>query len=573
LKSRQLQALAGIAVALGGTFAATSVASAQMTSRNNRVPDPNAVQIMVPVFRSADRRLAVDAATAVRSRIDQDFSAKQLYATPAQNLTANLEASGFSTTEALLPHDAKALANLLRADEYLQGAVSRGPAGFRLEASLVLQRDNSLVQPLGVFEAGSMNAAAALLTKELKEARKQIDGEKRCTSNARDGKFAEAIAAAKEGIAAYPKATLARICLARVLETQKASAEEQLAVGREIVNIDPKSRPGLTVLANSYKALNNQDSAVVSLTRLLSTDPTNPRLQQEVVFQLAQVANPAVARPVIDSAVALNPGDPDLLRLRWLILRAVKDFKAAFAQGEELIRLDTAFADTTYFIRTSIDYAADSQPQKAAEVAAKGLAKFPNQPSLVFQQIYSLKQAGQNQQALDMLEKAIAAKVPVENGATLKIQLLNDLGRASETLPAIRAAIAGGDTSSTLRTMLLGVGNTQRLTAARTNAPEDYAAALATLQYADSVVSKEDKVRAQFLLGAVYTGYAQVKLQQGQAQKSCELMKEGKSYLVEAQIMLPKGGAFAVDAMRSLMGIVMQLDPQADAVMKQMNCK
>jgi len=37
---------------------------------------------------------------------------------------------------------------------------------------------------------------------------------------------------------------------------------------------------------------------------------------------------------------------------------------------------------------------------------------------------------------------------------------------------------------------------------------------------------------------------------------------------IEAQIMLPKGGSFAVDAMRTLMGQVLQLDPYADQIIK-----
>ena len=567
LKSLHFQALAGIGLALGSLTTA-SVASAQ----RNAVPDPNATQIMVPVFKATEKGLGVQAADAVRSRIDQELPKKQAYASPKANLTANLEASGFSTTEALLPHDAKALASLLRADEYISGSAAKTPNGFRLEANLVLARDNALVQPLGVFEGGNLTAAAGALAKELKEARKQMDAERRCTNAAREGKYDVAMAAAKEGVTAYPKATLARICMVRVLETQKASPDSQLAIAREIVAIDPRSRPGLAVMANSYKALNNQDSAVVALTRLLSTDPTNPRLQLQVVEDLAQVANPALARPVIDTAVALNPGDPDLLKLRWLILLSTRDFKEAFAQGEELIKLDTSFADTTYFLRTSRALAVDSQAQKAAETAAMGLAKFPNHPSLVYQQIVTLRTAGQNQQALDMLDKAIAAKVPVENSNVLRITLLKDLGRGAEAIPAVRAAIAEGDTSTLLRQLVVQAGSEQRAAAAKSGAEADFATALSTLLFADSVSTGATKAQAQFLLGAVYTQYGQVKLNLAQQQKSCELAKEGKNYLVEAQIMLPKGGSFAPDAMRQLMGAVMQLDPGADALVKQL-CK
>jgi hypothetical protein len=70
----------------------------------------------------------------------------------------------------------------------------------------------------------------------------------------------------------------------------------------------------------------------------------------------------------------------------------------------------------------------------------------------------------------------------------------------------------------------------------------------------------------------VYTGFGRVKLLQAQQTKDCAMAKEGKNYLVEAQIMLPKGGSFAPEQMRQLMGIVMQLDPAADQLIKQI-CK
>ena len=269
-----------------------------------------------------------------------------------------------------------------------------------------------------------MDDAARQLSREMKGARKQLVFEQKCVNSARDKKYDAALGFAKEGIVAYPKATLARICQMNVMVEQKASNEDLLAIAREIVTIDPRSRPGLARLAESFRQLKMQDSAVVTLTKLLSTDPTNPRLQKDVVEALADIANPKVARPVIDSAVAMNPGEPDLLRLRWLILLAVKDFKEAFAQGEELVRLDTSFADTTYFIKTATAYQVDSQFQKASETAAKGLQKFPGQPSLTYMHIATLTQSGQSQQALEALDKALAAKIPVENGGYMRITLL-----------------------------------------------------------------------------------------------------------------------------------------------------
>lgn len=561
--SRHFQAIAGFGLALGGTLV-PSVASAQY----NRVPDPNATRVMVAVFRSGEKGLGVQAADAVRSRMTSEFPFKQVYVLPKQDLTATLEASGFPVTEALEPHDQKALATLLRADEYVTGTVSKTATGVKVEAALVLARDNALVQPLGTYEAKSVGDASKLLSTELKEARKQLEFEKKCTNAGRQGQYDAAIAAAKEGIAAYPKATLTRICWANVLITQKAPAEQMLDISKQIVDIDPKSRPGLAILAQAYRDTKQSDSAVVTLTRLLSTDPKNPRLQKDVVEALAALANPKVARPVIDEAVQANPGDPELLRTRWLILLSTRDFREAFAQGDELVKLDTSFADTTYFIRTAAAYAADSQFQKSAETASKGVAKFPGHPGLTYSQIVALRSAGQNQQALEALEKAISAKIEVENGSYLRLLMLKDLSRATEIVPAARELIAAGDTSLAVRQMVVQVGNDQFRAAGASKSPDDFANAIATLKYADSIASGQLKAQAQFLLGAAYTSLGGIKLQDAYTNKTCQPAKDAKDMFVEAQIMLPKGGSFAPDAMRQYMGQVMQLDSSADQIVK-----
>ncbi|WP_434480505.1 tetratricopeptide repeat protein [Gemmatimonas sp.] len=537
--SRHFQTLAGIGLALGGTLV-PSVASAQY----NRVPDPNAKRVMVAVFRSGDKGLGVQAADAVRSRMTSEFPFKQVYVLPKQDITATLEASGFPVTEALEPHDQKALATLLRADEYVTGTVSKGPDGVKVEANLVLARDNALVQPLGTYDAKSVGEASSLIAKELKEARKQLEFEQKCIEHRRVSRSVSTlpIAAAKEGITAYPKSTLVRICWANVLISQKAPAAQRLEVAKEIVAVDAKSRPGLAVMAQAYKELGERDSAVVTLTKLLATDPKNPRLQKDVVDELMS-ANPKVARPVIDQAVEANPGDPDLLRTRWIILLSQGDFKAAFAQGEELVKLDTSFADTTYFIRTARAYTTDSQPKLGAEFASKGLAKFPNQPSLVYEQIMSLKNSGQLQQALESLDKAEGAKVAVDNSAALRVTLLKELGK--EVLPAIKAAIAAGDTTQNIRVLALQAGNDAYRKAVTSKNLDDFTAAVDVLKYAESVAPNSLKPQAIFLLGATYVQFGQAKLTAADAAKSCPLTKEAKDLFVEAQIMLPRGGSFA----------------------------
>ena len=121
MKARYCQALSALAAVVSLPLAA----SAQPV----RAPDPNAPRLMVGVFRSADKTTGVQTADAIRQRITQDAGGRSLWVIPKNDITNTLEASGFSTTEALAPHDARALAQLLRADEYVVGNVVRASAG------------------------------------------------------------------------------------------------------------------------------------------------------------------------------------------------------------------------------------------------------------------------------------------------------------------------------------------------------------------------------------------------------------------------------------------------------------
>ncbi len=148
----------------------------------------------------------------------------------------------------------------------------------------------------------------------------------------------------------------------------------------------------------------------------------------------------------------MNPGDAELLRLRWLILLAVRDFKEAFEAGDDLVRLDTAFADTAFFLRTAAAYAADSQPQKAAELAARGVAKFPDHPGLNRDLVVNLRSTGQNQQALEVLQRAISSGVEVEQASVLRLLLTRDVGGDDAAIALVagrwpRRVIRPGDRS------------------------------------------------------------------------------------------------------------------------------
>lgn len=575
-----------------GAMAVPALLSAQSgfsVSQANRAPDKDATQIMITSFKTLDKAendkkekgIAYLASDEMRRKVDGAFPPKQVYVVPVERINPQLIASQFSTTEGLEAHDAKQLAVMLRADEFIMGTAERTPGGFKVTADMVLSRDLSARQPLGVGEAPKLGDAVGMLVKEMKEARKQTDGEKKCTNAARDGKYAEAIAFAQGAIVAYPKATLARMCLISAMTRAKSPPDEIAKVARELVNLDSRSNVGLLYLADVYRTKKLDDSLVVVLTNLLRNDPKNAELTVKVIGEIASMKNAAMARPIIDSAVVLNPGDPDLLKMRWQILAAVKDYKEMMLAGTELVRLDTAFADTTYFQRTAATLAADSQFQKAAEYAAQGVAKFPTNGALTTLEIQLLQKAGQPQQALDKLDKAVASKVAVTEQGTQRLLLMRELNKPPEEIvAAARSLIAAGDTSANVTQIIVAQGGIQFAAGQKlmsTDAPkaiETFSSGLSILAYADSVAKKDQKPNIAFLKGAINALTGSLKTNQAQASRSCPLTKEAQGNVTEAMINLPQGGASAAKAtMDQLMGIAMQLDTTLKQMTAAYTCK
>jgi tetratricopeptide (TPR) repeat protein len=558
LKARHSQALSALGLLIG---VAASGSIAALGAQTVRTPDPNARRMMVSALKSSDKNLGVQAADAIRSRLNQDVPFKQLWVIPKNDINATLEASGFPTTEALLPHDAKALANLLRADEYISGTVAKTPAGFKVDANLVLARDNSLVQPLPSFEAGRLDQVAGMLSKELQAARKQLPNEQKCVNSARDGKLPDAVAAAKAGIADYPNATLARICLANAYVAMKMPADSIITIANQIAAIDQRSKPALQLLVVGYHDANNEEKYIESLTKLLAADPNNTNLQIQVAEELAKSGKAGLARPIIDKAVADNPGDPDLLNTRWLILLATKDYKEGLKVGEELIKTDTARATASFFTKMASAFSIDSQPQKAAEYAAKGVAKFPNDADL--QVLYGslLRSAGQLPQAAEAYKKALAINPKVADGWGELARLQADLKQLDSAMVTLKAGQAAGADKASLAKYSLAIGNTLYRAANTSKLAPEYKQAIDFLTFSDE---QEKSDNAKFLIGASALSMGQSLLVEGSKARNCDMVKQGADALTLAQINLPAGGRAFPEPTKQLLGVLAQLLPAAE---------
>ncbi len=557
--------------------------SSGLAAQVARAPDPNTPRMMVLTFRTAAAaNTGVQAADALRSRMSSEVPYKQLWQIPNTEINAVLEASGYKKDEPLSSNDARELGRQLRADEFVQGFVRREGETWRVEATLHLVRDPSLAQPLTLAAAPKAGDAAKLIAAELVEARKQLVPERNCVNAARDKNWDKAMASAREGIALFPKATIARTCLLNAMFETKATDEAQLAMAEEILALDSRSRRALSIAGDIYRRRNvanprdtaNANKMIQAYTGLIAADPTNTRLVDDVTKAIAGAGNPGVALPIIRKAVEENPGDAALMRTQFLVVLAARETKAALRTGTELAALDTAMADTSYFFRMAAAYTADSQPAKAAEEIAKGVAKFPENASLLVVAAQAQRAAGQTQQAVETLKKALAMDANVEKGQLQLAQLYNDLKQPDSAYAALVAADKGAD-SVLVGDVALDLGNkAQREVAAKADAVDaDYVPAVNFLTLADAnSTSAERKQQAKFLLGAVAVRRGQALLRVGGETRNCQMVKSASEQFAQAQVNVPAGGRFAPQAAGQLMEALGKLIPAAGQTEKAV-CK
>lgn len=508
-------------------------------------PRPDTPRLMVQVFGSEDKIAGPQTSDALRERMIRAFPSRVLWVFGKEDVVGTLEQSGYPTNEQLARTDEAALAKMLRADEYIRGTVTHDGENYRVNAVLVLTRGAELRQPLPEVVANRPDRAAPDLVRHIQDARKQLDAEKKCMDLAREEKLAEAVAAADQGIAAYAPATLVRYCKINVLVRRKAEPDAKLAMANEILAIDPNSGAALAIAADALQEAGNVDAANEMLVRLLATDPSNASLAARVVDALAASRKYDVAKEIVLKAVADNPGDLGLIRMQFLILTSAGDYKPAIRTGEELVQMDTSFADATYFQRMAALYVSDSQPQKASETLARGTQKFPQDPSLWQFYAQVLRNSGQVQQSIAASRRALEIDPKIANGWTQIAISYNELQLPDSALMALRNAKEAGDDVDAVGGYAVNIGN-KFFQAAQAEEPKraaSYALALPFLHFADSTVADESvKLNAKFLIGVSSYFIAAATAQGLAASKSCEEAQLAEKSATDAVIFTQQGG-------------------------------
>jgi tetratricopeptide (TPR) repeat protein len=502
---------------------------------------------MVPVFRSAERGLGVQVADVVRDRLMSDNLMTSMWVVSKKDLNANLELSGYSGTDALSESDLKQLAVFIRAEEYVDGVVTRDADGtITLTASLNLPRGEGMVQPLPPAVGTKPADVAAKMSGEIEKARKQIRGATDCMQANRQRLYDDAKANAAKAMREYPNSVFARICLLEVAIAQKSADDELIKAAEEILTISPENDRALKVVVDAYARKVETDKTfedryIAALEKLLAADPTNTSLQAQVVNALARQGKFDKAKLIIDEAVKQSPGDPELIKRQWLVYRAMNDWKGAIAVGEEMVKHDTAAADTLFYQQLVAAYLSDSQPAKAQEAAARGAAKFPNNATLWISVAQLARGNGQIPAALEAIDKVLAIDPKFPGVRLQKAAIFSEQDNLDSLRETLRAAVAAGEDKETAAGMILPKANSlfQAYQKDSTKTVEGGDRILALFAFADSLTPTPT---SGFLQAATMVVMAQPLLTRASETRSCEDARRTNDQLILAQDLVRKHG-------------------------------
>ncbi len=549
-------------------------------------PGAETPYVLVTAFHAPTKELALEAADEFRSRLQGEHSAKDLFVITKTTAEGTLKASGYPVDSALSPVDLVELGRTLRAEYIVDGSVTKAGQGnaVRFDVRFLNKTGTQvLTQPLPTVNAKDVGEAAKLTERNLSEALKQMAPYRACIASLRAGKFDDAAASARLGIAAYPNAALARLCLLNAYSSsKKAPPDSIITLANQILSLDSTSMLALANLADAYEAKGDKEKALATYERMYLLDPTNRDIIKILIARYS-VTKPEKAIALIDKLLAENPADAEMVRNKWLLQLKVGQFKGAMETGDALVKLDTAAATQDFFDRTIGAAQTDSNTAKVIEYAQKASQRFSKVASypLVASQAY--RKQNKLPEALQAARAATAIDPKDTRGWLLAFMTAKDMNQPDTALAFAKAAVAAGADKEQLGAALLQILAPVVKKAQDSKERADWETALSASQSADAAVpspaSKFYLALSSFYVGldalqnAQKLGGDKGKDAKESKAKACAEVKVTEDMWTTTTVALTSGGggAYNKEGATQIMGPIQQY-MDAVAQMKKAYC-
>jgi tetratricopeptide (TPR) repeat protein len=543
-------------------------------------PKQDTPYILIATFRSDDRLLGVLAADEVRKRVASEHSAQELFVVTKHNINTTLEASGYRADSALNASDLMELSKQLHGEYVLDAKVSKMGATVRVEPKLMLRTGLvTLTQPLPNVDGKDAGDVAKGVEKAISDALKGMPAYRLCVADLRAQKFDAAVKDAQTGIQVYPNSALSRLCLLQAYTGLKSPPDSIISVSNAILTIEPGSMIALQNLADAYRAKGDTAKAIETNLRIYRADPSNTAIATTIVEELARSGAPDKALPIIDSLLINNPGDPGIMRTKWLLQLRGKQYKQALVTGEELVKLDTSFATIEYFNRSIGAAQSDSNAAAVQQLAAKAGQKFPKEASFANLLAQSYFKAGQLQPALQAARRAAQIDPKSASPWLFILAIQNQLNQPDSMLASAQAAIAAGVSKDSIGGSLVALVGPGVRKAQESKSREDWESVLKTAQMVDGLVptaqSKFYIGVAAFQVGADAVAKIQTlaKGSKDDKAKACAEAKVAEDMFAASLIAMPAGASIDKATAGTIMGGTGQYSEYVTQVKTALKCK
>ena len=584
----RIQRQAITAAALLAVVVAPKMAVAQRPSARNPV-------FVAVTFKSpGEPKLGIETAEAIRQRMLRFFPFPprpgQLRVVKQDEINNSLTGSGYPADSAITTTDLRDLGKGMGADESMEGTVKRTAQGVEARARFYVLSNIDAPEVLPVVVEKDAAAAGRKIAELYVQARKELPDYERCKNALIQNQPEQAIVAANAAMVQYNQGVLPRACLLtayqKLYEQKKMPLDSVMRVANEIITIHPENEIAISQLVDAYRERGDTAKAIEMSMRLYALNPANMPRAQSIVNVIAAYGAPDKALTIVDDMMKNNPGDASIIETQWKLLQATNQWKRAIAAGEEMVKFDTAKADTIYFRRQIGAALQDNQPQLVLQFMGRATAKFPR--NVFFLQAYSneLRKQGQVQQALDVAKKVLAVDPKADQGYATVVALYVQLNQPDSAVAFARQALVSADSATKAQ---IGAGLLTLISPAMKKAQEDTAATpdaarenwteVYRLSAAvDSIVPAP--ATAFFMSFAAYNlaanAASRVSDLANKAKNTagaCAELKTAADMVLAVDLNMMRGGRYNAQQAGQILNAASQLKPFIEGTKKQLNCK
>ena len=545
-------------------------------------PRSDTPQLVVSAFSSVDPTLGVQAADAIRRRIQSEHSATDLYVVPRPTIEQTLRSSGYNPDSALAPADLWALAKQVRGDYALAGTVERTSSGVRTFFRLLTQRGKEIVaEPLTPMVGADFGDIAKQVDRAVSDAIRALVFYQDCMNALRMGDYPKAIAAAQQGLRLRPTSVALNVCVLNTLNATHASADSIIAVAALITSVDSTSTIAWANLADA-RAQKGDSIGALGATRMAhSLEPTTLALTLSLVDHLVKVGQSDQALALLDTALRATPTNAELLRKQWALEFRLGHGVETLASGEALVAADSSAATEAFYGRQLAAAKLAHDSVSAHRLAVQGSTRFPKNVDFLLLLARDAVDHSLQREALGFVNRALAIEPANSIAWQLAISAYARAGSVDSAVATARRALTAGVPTDAVGGSLVVVV-TPALSAARTSQKRaDWEAVLGVAQAVDSVTSSP---QSNYYVGAAAFQIASDELQslselakrrtptRAERATACSSATRLDGLLRIVAISMPRGGSVDPATASQILRTVPGYSEFAGA-MKRANCR